>query len=561
MIENMKFILSLVGFAAIAGTLVPAQARADGDEVIVIYNSRVPESKSVAEHYAERRHVPKSQVFGFELTTAQDISRTEFQDALQKPLLKKLQSLKLWRLGPGEVPGTNGKPVRVQGKVLESKIRYAVLCYGVPLKVARDTSLHEPAEETMRPEFRRNEACVDSELAALPLANQNLPLAGPLRNPLYTTTNAWSLHPTNGLLLVTRLDGPSPEIARALVDKAIEAENDGLWGRAYIDLRGTTDPAMKPGDDWIRGAGEICRHLGFETIVDTNADTFSTSFPMSHIAIYIGWYTERVNGPFTLPHVEFMPGAFAYHLHSFSAAALRTTDRNWTGPLLAKGATITMGCVDEPYLGGTPDVAVFVARLMFQGFTFGEAAYAGQSVLSWQTTVVGDPLYRPFKKPPQQMHQELAAKNSKLIEWSHLRVVNLNLVRGSTVAEVVNYLETIPTTRESAVLKEKLGDLYTAQGKPSSAVLTYEQALKLNPSPQQRIRLRLTLGEKLLALSRDADAYANYQKFVEESPDYADKLSIYQKLLSLAQKLGKKDDAAKYEEQIKLLTAPTGAKP
>ena len=155
----------------------------------------------------------------------------------------------------------------------------------------------------------------------------------------------------------------------------------------------------------------------------------------------------------------------------------------------------------------------------------------------------------------------MEAKHSKLIEWSHLRVVNLNLVRGSTVAEVVNYLETIPTTKGSAVLKEKLADLYAAQGKPSSAVLTYEQALKLDPSPQQRIRLRLTLAEKLLALNRDADAYASYQKFIEESPDYVDKLAIYRKLVSLGQKLGKPDDAAKYEEQIKLLTTPTAAKP
>jgi uncharacterized protein (TIGR03790 family) len=532
-----------------------------GDEVVVIYNSRLPQSKLVAEHYADRRNVPKNQVLGFDLTTNQDISRAEFRDALQKPLLRKLQSLKLWRLGRGEVPGTNGTPVRVEGKVLESKIRYVVLCHGVPLRITRDATTQEPAEETMRPELRRNEACVDSELAALPLINQHLPLAGPLRNALYAVTNASSLHPTNGVLLVTRLDGPTPEIARALVDKALQAENEGLWGRAYIDLRNTTDPAMKPGDDWIRGAGEVCRHAGFETIADTNAGTFAASFPMSDIAVYVGWYTETVNGPFALPKVEFMPGAFAYHLHSYSAAALRTSDHNWTGPLLARGATITMGSVDEPYLAGTPDVAVFTARLFLQGFTFGEAAYAGQTVLSWQTTVVGDPLYQPFKKPPPQLHQELEAKHSKLIEWSHLRVVNLNLVRGATLAEVVNYLETIPSTKTSAVLKEKLADLYATQGKPSSSVLTGEQALKLDPSPQQRIRLRLTLGERLLALNRDADAYADYQKFVEESPEYPDKVAIYQKLLSLAEKSGKKDDATKYGEQIKLLTAPAAAKP
>ena len=272
---------------------------------------------------------------------------------------------------------------------------------------------------------------------------------------------------------------------------------------------------------------------------------------MSQIAIYMGWYRQHVDGPFTLPKVEFMPGAFAYHLHSFSAATLRSTNTHWAGPLLAEGATATMGCVHEPYLGGTPDLGVFTARLLFHGFTFGEAAYASQNVLSWMTTVVGDPLYCPFAKPAQQLHQELEAKHSPLLEWSHLRVVDLNQARGVPANELVNYLEQLPLTKESAVLSEKLGDLCAAQGKPSSAVYAYDRALKRNPSPQQRIRLRLTLGEKLLTLKRDEEAYVNYEKLVEESPDYVDKLSIYQKLVSLAQKLGKKEDVAKYEEQTK----------
>ncbi|MCU0786109.1 MAG: TIGR03790 family protein [Verrucomicrobia bacterium] len=553
----MKRIFFILSIAGATGTLTPASASGGGDEAVVIYNSRLTESKALAEYYAKKREVPKSQVFGFALTTGEEISRKEFHDALQKPLAKKLEAAKLWRHGPGEVQGTNGKPVGVASKVLESKIRYAVLCYGVPLRILHDANHKEAGEESLRPEFRRNGAAVDSELACLPILEQGPPLNGPLHNPVYTTTNVALLHPTNGVLLVTRLDGPTPEIARGLLDKALQAEHDGLWGRAYFDLRNTTEPGMKPGDDWIRGAAEVARHFGFETVVDEGGGVFPASFPMSHIAYYAGWYRENVAGPFELPKVEFMPGAFAYHLHSFSAASLRVTDHNWVGPLLAKGATCTMGCVDEPYLGGTPDVGVFTGRLLFFGFTFGEAAYAGQPVLSWQTTVVGDPLYRPFGKDPQLLHGELARRDNKLIEWSHLRVVNLNLARNSPVAELAGYLEQIDTTKQSAVLKEKLADLYAAQGKPSSAVLTYQQALKLAPSPQQRIRLRLTLGEKLTALNRDEDAYVNYLKFLEESPDYADTPSIYRKLLPLAQKLGKKDDAARYEEKINPPTPPS----
>jgi tetratricopeptide (TPR) repeat protein len=369
------------------------------------------------------------------------------------------------------------------------------------------------------------------------------------------------LHPTNGVLMVTRLDGPTPAIARGLVDKALQAEADGLWGRAYFDLRNITDPAYKLGDNWIRSAADVCRHMGFEVVVDENPGTFPAAFPMSQIAWYLGWYDAHVSGPFRQPVVEFMPGAFAYHLHSYSASTLRSTNQFWVGPLLAKGATITMGCVFEPYLSGTPDVGTFTARLIFYGLTFGEAAYASQTVLSWQTTVVGDPLYRPFGRNQDLLHRELVARGSKLVEWSWLRMVDVNLAAGKPMVELVALLEQLETTRLSAVLSEKLADLYAAQGKPSSAVHEYRQALQLDASPQQRVRLLLTLAEKLSALDRQQEAYEDYQKLLQEFPDYPDKLAICRKLLPLAQKLGKKADAEQYETEITRLSPPPPPSP
>jgi uncharacterized protein (TIGR03790 family) len=234
--------------------------------------------------------------------------------------------------------------------VVESKIRYAVLCLGVPLKIAPDPNWREPSRENVQPELQRNEAAVDSELTWLPLLKMNVPISGPLPNWTYGTTNPAALHPTNGILLVARLDGPTVEIARGLVDKALAAEHDGLWGRAYFDARGLASPDTNYilGDEWIINGGEICRELGFETVLDKNPGTFPADFPMSQIAIYCGWYDANISGPFTLPKVEFMPGAFAYHLHSFSANTLRSTNVGWAGPRLARGATCTMGCVNEP---------------------------------------------------------------------------------------------------------------------------------------------------------------------------------------------------------------------
>jgi uncharacterized protein (TIGR03790 family) len=552
---SVKRLLALLAILACGGAL-SARAGNPGDEVIIVYNTRVPESKGVADYYAERRHVPASQIYGFPLSTNEDMSRAEFRDALQKPLAEKLRKQKLWQIAPTIIHATTNQPGRMEWKPVESKIRYAVLCYGVPLRIDKDPYLKESGLENLRPELRRDEAAVDSELALLPMIEDKLSLAGPLRNVVYTMTNSALLNPTNGVLMVARLDGPSAAIARGLVDKALQAETDGLWGRAYFDLRSITDPSYRPGDDWIRMASEVCRHLGFETVVDEHPATFPAAFPMSQIAIYIGWYDGGVSGPFTQPTVEFMPGAFAYHLHSFSAATLRSTTQNWVGPLLAKGATITMGCVAEPYLSGTPEVAVFVARLIHGRFTFGEAAYASQPVLSWQTTVVGDPLYRPFGKDPDQLHRELHARGSKLIEWSWLRLANFGLANGKPMAEVVALLEQVNSEKPSAVLTEKLADLYTEQGKPSAAAHTYEQALGLDPTPQQRVRLRLTLAEKLLALDSGQDAYEDYQKLMHECPNYPDQLSLYRKLLPLAQKLDKKADAERYEAEINRLAPP-----
>jgi uncharacterized protein (TIGR03790 family) len=554
-------ILAILGLAGVA----PAPAGNPGEEVVVIYNKRVPESKPLALYYAQRRHVPAEQVFAVDLPSTEELSRAQYRDGLEMPLARFLEGRKLWHIGPVSAPATANHPGKAERLVVSSRIRCAVLCYGVPLRIAEDTNLREEGTEKVAPEGRRNGAAVDSELALLPLTQEKYPLSGWFRNPVYGATNAAALDPTNGVLIVARLDGPSPAIARGLVDKAIEAETHGLWGRAYFDVRNTTEPGLKMGDEWIRTASEICRRLGFETVVDENAGTFPAGFPMSHIALYLGWYDENVSGPFAQPAVEFMPGAFAYHLHSFSACSLRVTDHYWVGPLLAKGATITMGCVAEPFLVGTPDLATFVSRLVYSGFSFGEAAYACQRFLSWQVTVVGDPLYRPFGRNMDQLFLDLETHDSPWREWAYLRLLDLNLANGKPLPAGEAYLEQLDLTRHSAILTEKLADLYSALGKPLSAVHEYEQALALNPSPQQRLRLRLVLGEKLVTLNRaelanaDQAAYQNYQKLLQEAPDYPDKPAIYRHLLPLAQKLNKKAEAEQYETALRTPLGTNGA--
>ena len=99
----MRQILITLVLFVLTGAL---RAANPGDEVVVIYNSRMPESKGVAEYYAQRRAVPASQVFGFAMTTNDTMSRAEYQDALEKPLAKKLEKEKLWHIGSEIIPAT-----------------------------------------------------------------------------------------------------------------------------------------------------------------------------------------------------------------------------------------------------------------------------------------------------------------------------------------------------------------------------------------------------------------------------------------------------------------------
>ena len=550
----MKRLLTAAWLPGLALAFCVPRAQGQGNEVVVIYNTRLAESRDVAEHYAEVRHVPAGQVLGVDLTDAEVVSRAEFRDRLQLPLTKMLTERKLWVLEATTNAPAAPDPGQIKNGVIQSRIRYAVLCYGLPLKIAEDPDLRESGAGRVQDELRRNGAAVDSELACLPLLAGNMPLTGPVLNPHYGSTNAPALDPTNGVLLVTRLDGPTAAIARALVDKAVQAETDGLWGRAYFDLRGLTNGPYLPGDYEIRGASEICRQLGFETVVDARSNTFPAGFPLSQVALYAGWDDEHVSGPFALPTVEFMPGAFAYHLHSFTAMTLRSTDRHWAGPLLARGVTATMGCVDEPYLQLMPDMAVFFDEFVNLGFSYGEAAYGCQRFLSWQTAVIGDPLYRPFdRQQVQQQLQNLEKHRSKLLEWAQLQDVNQRLVRGAPLAEAITYLEKTPMTHQSAVLTEKLAELYSQAGKAEDSVKALQQVFKLNPTPQQRVRVTLTLGVRLVALGRNQEAYDLYRQFLKQSPDYPDQLNIYRHLRSLAGKLGHGAEVDDFEREINRL--------
>jgi len=283
-----------MGLAISWGLMFPRSARAGGNEVVVVYNSAVGESKTVAEYYAKARQVPRNQLFGFSLPTGQDMTRNDFRTQLQAPLADKLEAKGLWTLGDVTEPIPKGGTPHQDRRVVTSKIHYLVLCYGVPVRILEDQTLPLNGATNLPANLRANTAAVDSELTWLPDIKMAVTLGGPMRNWVYGATNEALLTPTNGILPVTRLDGPSAKIACGLVDKAMTAEREGLWGRAYFDTRGLpkSDRHYYYGDQVILGAAEIAGELGYDTLLTPTPRLFRPiipSVPSRFIAAGMTW--------------------------------------------------------------------------------------------------------------------------------------------------------------------------------------------------------------------------------------------------------------------------------
>jgi len=350
---------------------------------IVVFNKDVPESVELAKYYAQKRGIARDHLVPLSCSQAEEITRDEYDLTIRDPLRKTFTDRKWWTLR-----GAAG----AQTTVASNSIRFVALIKGVPLKIRAATDY--PGDKPGAPPVgNRNDASVDSELATLGAFSAQI--SGALPNPYFQSYRAITDFENSALMLVCRLDAPTPATVRRMIDDAVEAEKAGLWGRAYVDGAHNTQPGLGVGDAWLAEIPGQLHKAGIPVIFEDSREIFPDGYPMTDCALYFGWYTEKVSGPFTQPGFQFARGAVAVHIHSYSASTLKYDNANWAGPLVAKGAAATIGNVYEPYLQLTSHLNVFSDRLL-HGFTFAESAYMSVQTLSWMSVMIGDPLYRPY---------------------------------------------------------------------------------------------------------------------------------------------------------------------
>jgi uncharacterized protein (TIGR03790 family) len=496
--------------------------------LLVVYNTNDPDSRGLAQYYASRRNIPAERVLAISCPVTEEITRAQYDDTIRSPIVSYLTQ-KDWM-------AREPQRVQVGNRFLDllvatrNDIWAIVLIRGVPLKIAPDPSDDDGME--YEPELQTNAAAVDSELALLPVFG--LPKGGYVPNIFFDDQMSGikrvGPESARNLVLVTRLDGPQPSDVRRMIDDTLNAEKNRLAGLAVIDSRGLTDVknGYTSGDIWLRSARDLLVKDGWDVKFDDKPEVLPATDPCNQVALYLGWYHDGAIGPWITPPNRFVPGAIAYHLHSFSATTVRSATVGWVGPLIAHGADATMGMVYEPYLALTPHEDIFTRRLL-EGDYFAEAAYASERGLSWMLTVVGDPLYRPFRQPLDSALAHASVPHTEHDDWLLLQKVQREIAAGQMEVNIDSLVRALDVPGAGPVAEEGLGDLLEKLNEfeiGHSAERAYKKALAGETVPVDRIRVGLKLAQYFSNHGRDARAQAELDDLRELYPDDAKRFGV-----------------------------------
>ena len=420
--RRVYFIFFLCGLGVLGGKSALAL---EPNEILVVVNKDITSSVELGRYYCQKRKITEKNILALSLgnTLADSISRDDYDKSIAEPIRERLTRDDSGRrikclLTTYGVPYKVGQRAELKdqqqrlGQLKSAAQRYEKELggtssngesAGVQNRIKKE--LARVQSEIDRISGKDTQASVDSELSMVLFGSYELYRWQP--NQL----NKKNGYPDELILtiMVCRLDGPTPQIAKGLVDKAIAAEKTGLNGIAYIDSRGIADDkqpySIAHFDQSLRdlatllrlrtglGEGPKRNRPNLEVKEERTEKLFEPG-SCPNTAIYCGWYSLKKY----VDAFDFVDGAIGFHIASLEAADLRDPNSSqWCPAMLVDGITATLGAVNEPYLHAFPNPGDFFLELL-NGRCLVEAFYLAQPFCSWQLVLIGDPLYTPFKK-------------------------------------------------------------------------------------------------------------------------------------------------------------------
>jgi uncharacterized protein (TIGR03790 family) len=342
------------------------------DRVIVIRNDSSAVSRAVAEDYMRKRGVHNIVSVRCRDSAAAPANETipyaAYLEEIETPVRAFLTSQPL--------------------------IDFIVLTKGIPIRIKGAPGIGSNSRPSL-----------DSYLAALDYDKN--PLAGRATfrdadcvgtawlNRFWNSSLAFS-HAKFGGYLVTRLDGFTEADARALIDRALAAEQKPRKGRILFD----TNPAYDHGGfaefnaDMKRAAAALhTRRVSVRLdvkpkFVGKRADLMG----------YVSWGSNDRNYNASAYHsLRFVPGAVCETAVSSSGRTFLHVDggQSLIADLIAQGATGAKGYTEEPKLSAIATPTILFDRYT-RGWTLAESFYAASRYVGWEDIVLGDPLCRPY---------------------------------------------------------------------------------------------------------------------------------------------------------------------
>jgi uncharacterized protein (TIGR03790 family) len=336
------------------------------DSVLVVINQASPLSREIGEYYAQRRHIPAANLCRLNAPLEEEISRSDFDDRVARPILDYLR-----------------------GHGLAEKILYIVTTLGVPLKIRGSGGVTAEA------------ASVDSELTLLyfDAHGRPHPLPAGIANPFFGKINASFRHPDFPIYLVTRLAGYDFNDVKAIIDRAQLARNRGKF---VIDLKGGDNT---PGNAWLLQAAQ--QLPSDRVVLDRSSAVLEHE---SDVIAYASWGSNDPDRKQRHLDFHWLPGAIMTEYVSFNARTFARPPDSWnigqwndqktffagspqtlTADYVHDGVTGASGHVYEPYLQFNPHPNILLPAY-YHGRNLAESYYLSIPILSWMNVVIGDPL-------------------------------------------------------------------------------------------------------------------------------------------------------------------------
>jgi len=368
------------------------------DEVLLVYNANSPISKSVADDYAEKRKVKN-------ILSIQCVDSALKTDNETVPLSVYTESIE--------------KPIR-EYLAAHAEIQFIVLTKGIPIRISGsetgDRSVDSPPDTPWHTSLDNHLAAMDykdiPDAVKISITGSGATGAG-WSNRYWNVKEPFS-HAKFGGYLVTRLDGYTEADARALVTRALAAEQGLVGGKILFDvqpifglgnkadqparIKGTVILQESPWGDYNADMQDAHDLLKRRNIADELDLTEKFIGQRSNLLGYFSWGSN--DAKFSAEAYEtlsFAPGSIADTAVSTSGRTFLPAEggQSLLVDLISHGLTCGKGYTDEPLLQANASPTILLDRYT-SGYTMAESFYAASHFVGWQDIILGDPLCCPY---------------------------------------------------------------------------------------------------------------------------------------------------------------------